>query len=240
MLILSEEYLHNRIREQRMIKKKERAEQGQKRIIIFDLDGTLINAYPAIIESFNYTMKRIGAPLQDANTICRAVGWGDKQLLRPFVKEEVFEEALKIYRHHHKKALIAKARLLPWARWTLEVLKRKGFLLAIATNRPTKFSNILLRHLELKKYFDMVLCGDRVKRAKPFPDILERILQRFRLKPHQAFYVGDMPIDVQAGKRARIKTIVIPSKSSSVRELKAKAPYKIIENLRELTKIVTH
>jgi len=55
------------------------------KLIIFDLDGTLVDAYPAIINSFNFTMNAMGLPLRDDITIRRAVGWGDRNLLKPFV-----------------------------------------------------------------------------------------------------------------------------------------------------------
>jgi len=58
------------------------------KLIIFDLDGTLVDAYPAIISSFNYTMQKLNYPVQDVLTIRRAVGWGDENLLRPFIKEK--------------------------------------------------------------------------------------------------------------------------------------------------------
>jgi len=57
-------------------------------LIIFDLDGTLLDAYGAIIESFNYTMRKVGCPKRDSLTIRRAVGWGDEFLLRPFVERQ--------------------------------------------------------------------------------------------------------------------------------------------------------
>ena len=59
---------------------------GDIKLIIFDLDGTLLDAYRAIVRSFNYTMGRLGYPAQDALVIRRAVGWGDARLLKPFIR----------------------------------------------------------------------------------------------------------------------------------------------------------
>jgi len=58
------------------------------KLIIFDLDGTLVNAYPAIIKSFNYTMQKLGYPKQSNLNIRRAVGWGDDNLLKPFLNSK--------------------------------------------------------------------------------------------------------------------------------------------------------
>lgn len=208
------------------------------RLIIFDLDGTLVDAYPAIIDSFNWTMKALKLPLWDALTIRRAVGWGDKNLLRPFTKKETLNKALMVYRRHHQKALSQKTRFLPGAKKLLVTLKKKGYRLAVASNRPTKFSHIILRHLKIKKSFDYILCADKIKRAKPYPDIILRILKKLTIKPTEAVYIGDMTVDVQAGKRAKVKTIAVLGGSSTRKELARLKPYKIINNIRHVAEIL--
>ncbi len=208
------------------------------KLIIFDLDGTLVDAYPAIIRSFNYTMQKIGCPKQDALTIRRAVGWGDENLLRPFIRKVDLKLALKIYRQHHKASLVKYSRLFSRAKKVLVYLKNKGYKLAVASNRPTKFSWILIRHLELKKYFDYVLCADKLRHIKPHPEILNKIMKKLSLKPYQTIYVGDMVIDAQAGRCAGIKTIIVPTGSSTKSEIKRQKPYRIIRGITDLLKLL--
>lgn len=208
------------------------------KLIIFDLDGTLVNAYPAIVESLNYTIQRLGYPTQDASVIRRAVGWGDKNLLRPFIKIKDLKRALLIYRRHHKHALVRKSHLFPKVKLVLGRIKNKGYRLAVASNRPTKFSWILLHHLKIAKYFGYVLCADRLKYGKPNPEILNRIMQRFALKPNEALYVGDMAIDVKAARFAGVKTIVVPTGSNTRQELHREKPYRIIKGIADLLKIL--
>ncbi len=71
------------------------------RLVIFDLDGTLIDAYPAITESFNYVMRGFGYPVRSPRVIRGAVGWGDRNLLAPFVREKDLGRMLVAYRRHH-------------------------------------------------------------------------------------------------------------------------------------------
>ena len=207
------------------------------RLIIFDLDGTLIDAYPAIIKSFNYTMQKLGYPRQKALLIRRSVGWGDENLLKPFIKIEDLKRAVSLYRKHHKTSLIRNSRLIPKARFLLSRLKDKGYKLAIASNRPTKFSWILIHHLRLEKYLNFVLCADRLKRLKPHPEILKEIIGKFSLGPEEAFYVGDMAIDAQAGRRAKIKTAIVIGGSSSREEIEKERPFLIINNIVQLLKL---
>lgn len=211
---------------------------AQIKLIIFDLDGTLVDAYSAIFRSFNYTMRKLNLPCRRNSVIRRAVGWGDENLLKPFVEEKALKKALLIYRRHHKISLLKYSRLFPGVAKLLAGLKFKGYKLAVASNRPTRFSRILIRHLGIEKYFDYALCSDRLKYGKPHPLILNRIIRRFSLKPQQALYVGDMVIDVQAGKRAKIKTIIVTTGSNTKKEVKKEKPYWIISRIRGLTKIL--
>jgi len=208
------------------------------KLIIFDLDGTLVDAYGAIIKSFNYTMRKLGYPPQDSPVIRRAVGWGDENLLRPFINSGGLKKALSLYRSHHKKSLLKYSRLFPKVKMVLRRLKTKGYKLAIASNRPTRFSRIVICHLGLDKYFGFILCKDAVRQGKPHPQILNKIMQRFSLKPKQTLYVGDMHIDAQAGRRAGILTVIVIGGSSTRQEIGREKPYRIIKNIPEVLKLL--
>ncbi len=212
--------------------------QESIKLIIFDLDGTLVDAYRAIISSFNHTMQRLNYPRQDDWVIRRAVGWGDENLLKPFIKTKDLRKAVSLYRRHHKTALLKDSYLYPKVDEVLNYLKERGYKLAVASNRPTRFSRILIRHLRLSKYFDYILCADKLSHIKPHPEILNKIMQRFSVKPRQALYIGDMTIDVQAGRRAQVKTVIVTTGSSTVDEIKKEKPYGIIQKIIELLKIL--
>jgi phosphoglycolate phosphatase len=208
------------------------------KLIIFDLDGTLIDAYTAIAKSFNFAMKRFGYPQQSRPVIRRAVGWGDTHLLKFFVKTQDVYRVLETYRRDHQTSLVKYSKVFPGVIRLLARLKAKGYKLAVASNRPTRFSLILIRHLRLKSYFDYVLCADKLKAGKPHPQILRQIMAKFSLGPADTLYVGDMVIDAQAGRRARVKTVIVTTGSSSIREIKAEKPWKIIKKIKTLPKLV--
>lgn len=209
------------------------------RLIIFDLDGTLIDAYRAIEKSFNFVMRALGLKLRSPGIIRRSVGWGDVFLLKPFVPKKDLACALKLYRNHHKQSLVRNSRLYPKVRLLLRRIKAKRLKLAVASNRPTEFSLILLKHLGILRYFDYVLCGDKLKKGKPHPEILNRIIRRFKLKKDQVLYVGDMIIDAQAGKRAGVRTIIVTGGSSSREDIKKEKPAKIIGNIGQLVGFIS-
>jgi len=208
------------------------------KLIIFDLDGTLVNSYSAIISSTNYTLQKLGLKKRSDNTIKRAVGWGDKALLLPFSGKEKLEAALRIYRKHHKKSLKEKTKFMPYAKRLLDYLDKKGYKLAVASNRPYKFSNILLRHLNIKRLFDYILCKDQISYGKPHPSILNRIMHKLGISKKETLYVGDMAIDVRTGKRAKAVTFAVTTGSSTLAELKKEGPNFIGKDLSMLFKIL--
>jgi len=208
------------------------------KLVIFDLDGTLVDAYAAISGSFNYVMRRLGLRKQSARSIRGLVGWGDADLLKPHVSKVDLEYALNLYRLHHKASLLRRTRLYPYALGLLRYLKTKDYKLAVASNRPSKFSHILLKHLKIGKFFDYVLCADQSGLAKPHPGMLNIIVKRFGFKKAQALYVGDMVIDAQAGRRAKIKTVIVTSGSSRKLEIKREQPFRVISAIKLLRNLL--
>jgi phosphoglycolate phosphatase len=208
------------------------------KLIIFDLDGTLVDAYAAINSSFNYVMAKLGLKPQSASLIRRAVGWGDAKLLKPYVPKQDYKRALNLYRNHHKHSLLKHAHLYPQVRPLLRLLKEKGYKLAVASNRPSKFALILLKHLAIIDFFDYVLCADRLKQGKPAPEILNKIIRRFSLKKPQVLYVGDMVIDAQAGRRAKVNTVIVTGGSSYRFEIKREHPFRMIPAVSRLKGII--
>lgn len=84
-------------------------------LVIFDIDGTLINAYPAVYRSVNFTVKKFGFGRISHQTIKRTVGWGDRHLLQSFIGDKNLDRALSVYRRHHAAALRQDTKLLPGA-----------------------------------------------------------------------------------------------------------------------------
>ena len=208
------------------------------KLVIFDLDGTLVDAYKAVANSLNYALGQLDlAPVEDA-VIKRAVGWGDRHLIGTFVPQGEVDKALSIYRRHHARALKEGTVFLPGAKALIGDLKAGGYSLAVASNRPSRFTQIILKHLNARDRFDCVVCGDNVARPKPAPDMLEAILRKFGLAPGQALYVGDMAIDVETGNRAGVRTVAVVTGSSTREEVAGLKPYRIIDRVSELTVIV--
>ena len=204
-----------------------------KKLFIFDLDGTLINAYPAIVESMNHTLRRLNHPEAEPERIIRSVGLGNDGLMKKFFSDQEVPEARQIYREHHRNNLVGKISLLPGALTLLRNLKTKGKLLAVASNRPAETASLLIKILEIEVYFDRVLTGEKVSQPKPAPDILIALLDYFQVSREEAVYVGDMDIDAETGTAAGVKTVIVVTGSSTREEIEVAKPDLILDSLKD-------
>jgi len=211
---------------------------GKIELVIFDLDGTLVDAYAAVASSLNHTLRKMGRPSADDGRIKRAVGRGDRSLIATFMSDDQVDEALIIFRGHHAAALPRDTHFLPGAGELLARLKDKGYKLAIASNRPTKFSLIILKHLGSLDMFDHVICADKVANPKPKADILLNVLQELKTDRSRAIYVGDMDIDILTGKNAGVRTIAVTTGSCTSEELSTLGPLRIIDHVGEVEEII--
>lgn len=210
------------------------------KLIIFDLDGTLVNSYPAIIASTKHALVKLGLPTHSAEAIRRAVGRGDRELIESFVNTGNIEQALRLYRTHHRGALEKKTYWMPYAWQLLRYLKKNGYTVAIASNRPRAFVDIILGHLHVERYFDYILCKDQIAFGKPHPSIINKIIKQLKVPKKRVLYVGDMTIDVRTGKRANVATCAVATGSNSFSELRGERPSFLFRDLSSLIAMLKH
>ncbi len=193
--------------------------------VMFDLDGTLINAYKAIHETLNYTFKQLGYNKEETyESVKRAVGLGDKKFVEKFFKPMDIEKALKIYNEYQVRIIKDKAFLMSGVENLLSYLKNKGIFLAVTSNRPSISGFSLLENLGIQNYFQKITFGDMVENPKPHPQMIKNTLQFFHIEKHQVIFVGDMTIDIQTGKNADVFTVAVSTGSSYFEELKSAQP----------------
>ncbi len=208
------------------------------KLVVFDLDGTLIDAYAAIAVGINQMLQSLDYPQQKSEVIKRSVGWGVEKLIHPFVKERDCSKAIEIYLKSQETLLPKMAKLLPGAKEVLKELKEKGCQLAVASNRPFSFSEPLLKKLKIARYFSLVLCADQINSYKPNPKILHSIMKKLNIPPEETLYVGDMALDAETGKNASVRTIIVLTGSSTREEVIAVKPFKIIDQISEILSFI--
>jgi phosphoglycolate phosphatase len=180
------------------------------RLIIYDLDGTLIDSTEAIVETFNRVVEELGEDACPAESIREMIGLPLTEMFRRVLPEEkhdrlqaCWDRFIAIYADVGPR----KTRVLPGVEATLRHFEDAGCLQSIATTKRGDVASRLLGALGLRGYFDLVLGINDVAAPKPAPDIINLTLERLRVEAHQAVFVEDTTIGLEAGKRAGVHTV---------------------------------
>jgi len=175
------------------------------RAVLFDFDGTLADSFDAIIASVNFVRQSFGLEALPENVVRKYIGHGLLQLVQDLVPGYPPEDAIARYREHHASTMEAKTRLFPDVLATLTELTRRGYKLAVCSNKAVGFTKQLVKMLHVEGMFAEVLGPEDVEnRPKPDPAMLLEACRRMGLAPSEAVYVGDMTVDVLAGNAAGI------------------------------------
>ncbi len=212
---------------------------GKKtRGIIFDLDGTLIEAYEAIYLGLKEAFKELEREIFPFNDLKRYLKGDLETTLTQFFSPEEVTKAVPIMRRRYEEVYLDKTHLLNGAREVLKALHSKGLLLGIASNKFGRFSRGALAHLGVQDYFRSVIGAGDVPRNKPFPDMIQAILREMDLSPGEVIFVGDTLTDIETGQQAGVDVYAIPTGFHSKLELSQQKPKRILKNLNELLQLV--
>jgi 2-phosphoglycolate phosphatase len=202
--------------------------------IIFDFDGTLIDSYEAIAESLNLVRTSFSLPPYPLAEIRAMVGHGLEHLMAQAVGPERVEEGVKLFRQSYATLCERKTSILPQVKETLDALDKRGYQMAIATNKPSYFARDILRALDIDHLFAEVLGPNDVERPKPDPEMIEIIMMRIGLSPEEIVYIGDMPLDVEVGRRAGVAVYAVPTGSASRSQLLDAGPDRMLQRFADL------
>jgi phosphoglycolate phosphatase len=189
------------------------------RAVIFDLDGTLIDSYEAIAESLNAARSAFNLPPLVTDTVRAAVGHGLENLIEHWVGPDRIQQGVRLFRERYARICRQKTELLPGVTEGLQRLDMAGISSSIASNKPARFSKLLLEHLGIASYFVSVHGPDTVRHAKPDPAMLERCLLDLGVRAEESLYVGDMPLDAESGKNAGVTVRLVSTGSTPSIEL---------------------
>jgi 2-phosphoglycolate phosphatase len=208
------------------------------RAIIFDLDGTLVDAYPGIHQSLNETLRELHLPEVDLQTVKRRVGRGVVNLLQQSVPSEMVERGLDLFRASYDCTHLSGTFLLPDVRETLEELRKRNIALGIASNKPADFTRNILKHLQIHKYFSFCGGPEGEIQPKPHPSMLQSMMHNMQVSPEETLYVGDMTLDSETAKNAGVRLALIPTGGHRKEELEEIQPDYMLERIRDVVGII--
>ena len=180
-----------------------------KKYIIFDMDGTLIDSSILLANSINYVRQNLGLPKMPQQTILEAIN--DESVNAPmfFYESEEFEDFHTEFFNEYYQANYKKdSKLYDGAKELLDKL-RLTHKISIATNAYKKSAHTILFALGIEHYFDIIICGDEVENPKPHPEMIELITDFYEDSKDKFLLVGDSTRDELCAKNAEIDSILV-------------------------------
>lgn len=181
------------------------------KLLIFDLDGTLIDSVGGIANSVNLLRKDFGLPPLDEKLITTFVGDGAKKLLERSFRNEVLpvsiDEAVKRMIVHYAADPLHNTTLYCGVADTLHHLHDAGYLLTVVSNKPQEVSEKILAGLGILPLLTENIGGGSGFPLKPAPDALLHLLAKYHASPENSFVIGDNHTDINAAANAEMRSV---------------------------------
>ncbi len=219
---------------------------NNKKLIIFDLDGTLIDSVPDIAKSINLMLQKLNKPTFPVERIRGWVGNGAKMLVKRAIlgkddvssdfETDLLNNALSIFFEEYEQNVCNKTILYENVKTTLEALQKKGYIMAIATNKPERFIAPILSHLDLSTLFNFTIGGDTLPNKKPHPEPLLYICRQLQIDTIQTVMVGDSKNDILSAQAAQMDSIGVTYGYNYGQSIDIYNPSVSISNFKDLLK----
>jgi len=206
-----------------------------KRLILYDLDGTLVDTRQDIIDGVRHTLATLKGPWLTDDEIKDCVGTGLHSLIKQVLRtqdESLAEKGSQLYRKYYKEHMLDHTALYPGAREFLEYFKDRTQ--AVITNKPNPFSSQILEALGVAHYFIAILAGDNGLPFKPDPAAIHHLIERTGVKEDEVIFVGDSPVDIEAARNGGIEVATLSHGFASDEVLRAAKPDHRVNNFQEL------
>ena len=219
-----------------------------KELILFDLDGTLIDSAPDLALSVNYMLRCVNHNEFSEEIIDSWVGNGASTLVRRAlsgskivdenINNDLFDKSLSIFLEYYKNNLCVKTTPYPNVKQTLQALKSDGYKLAIITNKPFDFIEPILQQLELDNLFQLCIGGDSLPEKKPSPLPLQYMCEKFNINARNTLMIGDSKNDILAAKAANIQSIAVSYGYNYGEDIRVYEPDLTIDDFSDILEVL--
>jgi phosphoglycolate phosphatase len=206
-------------------------------LLIFDLDGTLIDSKLDLVHSVNATRAHMGMAPLEVERISSYVGSGAPVLIRralgPEASDTGVQEALEFFLEYYREHKLDHTRLYPGVKESLDRLCAANKRLAILTNKPVGMSRAIVQELGLGSHFFQVYGGNSFDFKKPNPIGVETLMAEAAMPPDDTLMIGDSGIDVETARNAHVKVCGV-AYGFAPETLRDPAPDLLVDCMEEL------
>ncbi len=182
-----------------------------KPVILFDLDGTVIDSTEAILDGFRVAFETFGGVVPSDELIKNEIGHTlEDMFLTLGVEASKVDEHVHAYKMHYRVISCEKTILLEGAREAI-VLASQFATLGVVTTKTGEYSKILLEHMGLMKYFDVLIGREHVEHPKPHAEPILKALMKLEHDKNNTWMIGDTCMDMMAAKNAEVNSIAVTS-----------------------------
>lgn len=206
-----------------------------KRLIVYDLDGTLVDTRQELIRANTYVLSRLGALPERLEAVHAFTGQGMRDLVVWGLQRNepsLMEEAEALFAAYYAHQANPCRRLYPGALQVLEYFCAR--VQAVLTDRPNPFARDLVQALGVSIYFQDIIAGDSPCQRKPNPASLLALIAKSESTPEEVLFIGDSPVDIETGRRAGVLTIAVSHGMTQAPVLHATAPDALVEDFVQL------
>lgn len=216
---------------------------NKPRMVLIDLDGTLVDSVPDLAYCVDETMTQLGLPLRGEARVRQWVGNGVERLVKRALlnqldgepEDAAFRRALPVFMSLYKDNVSKRSQLYPGVRAALDFLSGAGYKLGCITNKAAAFTEPLLKDLGVYDYFEIVVSGDTLPVKKPDPAPLLHAAKFFGVPASQALMVGDSISDVKAARNAGFQIVCVSYGYNHGLDIRDARPDAVIDSLAELS-----
>lgn len=217
------------------------AKHMDKKLILFDFDGTLCDTRESIVKTYHMVIDKLGLEDKDDDLLASTIGTPLVKAYPQLFPEMTPEEAANAVVVHRSfwdtRQDILQPKLFPGVAETLEELSRRGHLMTIASARRKDTLKHYLNIFGVSQYFDFVLGVEDVVNAKPDPEAVLVTLKHYGCDASEAFMVGDMPVDILMASGAGVAGCGVTYGNSCREDLSASGAMYVIDEFKELLDI---
>jgi phosphoglycolate phosphatase len=209
-------------------------------LVIFDLDGTLIDAFEDIAMAANFIRSRNGLADLPVSEVKLHVGHGARHLVEGVLgsTESIFiDENLAALVRFYENLTESRARIYDGVVETLKHLRAGLVRTAVASNKPHSVTVRVLDQLGLAEHFDFIRGETAEIRRKPAPDVLLQIMADAGVSPQRTLMVGDTEIDIEAARAAGVRIAVVSYGQHSAERLQKSMPDYMLHSMPELLQV---